>query len=197
MNDTVEALVEGSREDGFVVKSPLVGIYGGCPRVGGRRAGGDTVGTIRVLDRREGLLLPAGVDGMVAEVAIHDLEEAVEYGQTLFRLTATASDEAEKIIRHASGKRTGAGLPEGCHAVTCPIDGVFYRRSSPSSAPFVEVGARVEAGRTLGLIEAMKSFNAVVYGGPGMPSPAEIVEIRVEDASETRQGGILFVVRPA
>jgi len=57
------------------------------------------------------------------------------------------------------------------------------------------VGDQLETGRTLGLIEAMKSFNAVTYGGPGLPARAVIVEARAADAAEVRQGDVLFVIR--
>jgi len=43
----------------------------------------------------------------------------------------------------------------------------------------------------------MKSFNAVAYGGAGLPSPAQVVEVRAGDCVEVRQGALLFVVKPA
>lgn len=88
-----------------------------------------------------------------------------------------------------------AAIPPGCHAVISPADGVFYRRPRPTEAPYVEIGARVRSGQTLALIEAMKCFSAIAYGGPGLPEEAEIVEARAEDASEIRHGQILFVVK--
>jgi biotin carboxyl carrier protein len=59
----------------------------------------------------------------------------------------------------------------------------------------VEVGSRVRAGQTLALIEAMKCFSAIAYGGPGLPEEAEVAEIRAADVSEVRHGQVLFVVR--
>ncbi len=42
--------------------------------------------------------------------------------------------------------------------VLAPLPGVFYRRPSPEEPPFVEEGANIAAGDTIGLVEVMKSF---------------------------------------
>lgn len=42
---------------------------------------------------------------------------------------------------------------------TAPMVGVFYAAPSPNDPPFVKVGQKVEAGDTLGIIEAMKIMN--------------------------------------
>ncbi len=91
--------------------------------------------------------------------------------------------------------RSADAIPEGCHAVVCPADGIFYRRPRPGDPAYVEVGSEVRAGQTLGLIEAMKTFSPIPYGGPGLPSPARIVEIRADDSQEVRHGQVIFIVR--
>lgn len=45
--------------------------------------------------------------------------------------------------------------------VPSPMLGVFYRRPSPESPPYVEVGSRVAEGDTLCLVESMKMFMPV------------------------------------
>ena len=203
---TLEALVEVLPEGGWRVRSPRVGVYRGCPRVGSRRAAGEPVGRLTVLNRTEDLLLPAGVDGLVTSVAVHDPATPVEYEQDLFALcppSAPPKPGGRRRGRAPSQSSTpaslpaGRDLPPGCHAVAAPIDGVFYRAPSPGAAHFVSAGDIVETGRTLGLIEAMKSFNAVIYGGPGLPDRAVVVEARAADGSEVRQGAVLIVVRPS
>ena len=42
---------------------------------------------------------------------------------------------------------------------TSPMVGVFYSASGPNDPPFVKVGQQVQAGDTLGIIEAMKIMN--------------------------------------
>ena len=53
--------------------------------------------------------------------------------------------------------------PDASHpgAVPSPMVGVAYLSPDPESANFVSVGQRVEAGQTLLLIEAMKTFNQI------------------------------------
>ena len=46
-------------------------------------------------------------------------------------------------------------------AVKSPMVGVAYLSAEPGAAPYVSVGQQVEAGATLLLIEAMKTFNQI------------------------------------
>ena len=46
-------------------------------------------------------------------------------------------------------------------AVKSPMVGVAYLAAEPGAAPYVSVGQSVEAGQTLLLIEAMKTFNQI------------------------------------
>ena len=48
-----------------------------------------------------------------------------------------------------------------------PMPGVFYRRPSPGDPVFVEEGAPVEVGQTIGLIEVMKNFNQLKADAAG------------------------------
>jgi len=194
-----EALAE--RDDtGWVIRAPRVGIFRrGAVETDLVAQTGDVVGTLGVLSRRIPLVLPADVDGHIAESMLSDRTQAVEYGQPLFRIRAETSGGVKKGAGPASVAAESQGaaeVPEGCFPVLSPIDGIFYTRPSPGAPPFVETGAVIETGRTIGLVEAMKSFNAIAYGGPGLPPRAAIVEIRAKDTSEVRQGATLLVVRP-
>ena len=74
---------------------------------------------------------------------------------------------------------------------------MFYRRPRPDEPAYVETGQIVEHGSTLGLVEVMKCFSAIVYGGDDLPPRAEIVEVRADDGAEVETEQILFVVRPS
>ncbi|RQH03348.1 acetyl-CoA carboxylase [Natrarchaeobius oligotrophus] len=63
--------------------------------------------------------------------------------------------------------------------VNSPMPGVFYRRSDPEEAPFVEPGDSVEAGDTIGLVEVMKNFHEIEADQAGT-----VGEFHVEDESE-------------
>jgi biotin carboxyl carrier protein len=201
--ETIEALVERAPAGGWEVRSPRVGVFRGAPRPGSRRTAGDAIGRLTCLAREEEIVLPAGVEGTVASVAARDRAQPVEYGQVLLTLSPFAAGEdtghpAGLVLPHGSvAPAQGDSIPEGCFAVTCPIDGIFYRSPSPGAPAFVQPGDTVETGRTLGLVEAMKSFNAVVYGAPGLPPRATVVQARAADRSEVRLGSILFVLHPA
>ncbi|MBF2718701.1 acetyl-CoA carboxylase biotin carboxyl carrier protein [Psychrobacter sp. NG254] len=64
-----------------------------------------------------------------------------------------------------------------------PMVGVFYSASSPNDPPFVKVGQKVQAGDTLGIIEAMKIMN------PLEATQSGIVDEILVDNSEVVQFG--------
>ena len=51
--------------------------------------------------------------------------------------------------------------------VESPSVGLFWRAPSPGAPPFVEVGATVSDGDTLGIVEVMKLMNHVKAGVDG------------------------------
>jgi biotin carboxyl carrier protein len=70
--------------------------------------------------------------------------------------------------------------------------GVFYARPSPADPPYVEVGAEVAVGATLGLIEVMKVFTGVQTEIAGA-----IEQILVVNGQSVEYGQTLFMLRPA
>ena len=73
--------------------------------------------------------------------------------------------------------------------INSPIVGSFYRKPSPEADSFVEVGAVVEAGQTVCLVEAMKLFNEIEA-----EFKCKIIEILKEDAAPVEFGEPLFKV---
>jgi acetyl-CoA carboxylase biotin carboxyl carrier protein len=195
---SVDVIVsDGSESDGeLLLGSPAVGRYGFAPRVGEVVVGGSRVGRLSSLGRTVELIVPRGVTGRVAERQLATRSDPVEYGQVLLRLVPVeASDVGEGIITKA--QELTRDLPEGSFAVTSPTHGMFYRRPRPDEPAYVETGQIVEEGTTLALVEVMKCFSAITYGGEELPSRAEIVELRAQDGAEVETDQILFVVRPA
>ena len=76
-------------------------------------------------------------------------------------------------------------------AITAPMIGTFYRAPSPGEPPFVDVGARVEPGTVVCIIEVMKMMNAVTAGTTGT-----VAEVLVENAEPVEYGTALFRVQP-
>ena len=73
--------------------------------------------------------------------------------------------------------------------ITSPMIGTFYRRPSPSSPPFVEIGDRVKPDTDVCIVEVMKLLNTI---------PAEcsgtVTRILVEDGENIEVGQALMVI---
>ncbi|MCK8787777.1 acetyl-CoA carboxylase biotin carboxyl carrier protein subunit [Roseomonas sp. NAR14] len=80
----------------------------------------------------------------------------------------------------------GAAAPRLC---TAPLPGVFYRRAGPEEPAFVEAGATVTAGQTLGLIEAMKMLTPVKA-----PADGTILRILAGNGDMVEEGTPLFEI---
>ena len=76
--------------------------------------------------------------------------------------------------------------------IKSPMIGTFYHAPNPDSDPFVKVGDKVSAGKTVCVIEAMKLFNEIESEVSGT-----IVEILVDDASPVEFDQPLFLVDPS
>lgn len=180
----------------LLLRSPAVGVFTPLPKVGEVVVGGSHIGCLLSLGRRVDLVVPRGVTGRVAELDSGSGSGPVGYGQNLLRLVpvrATVEGDAATVNPHDPS----GDLPDGVFAVRSSIHGMFYQRPRPDEPRYVEIGQIVEKGATLGLVEVMKCFSAVVYGGDDLPARAEILEIRADDGAEVGTDEILFVVRPA
>lgn len=191
------ARVDREDDGRLKVLSPDVGWWSDHPDAGALVGPGSRVGSLDHLNRRCDLRLPEGVAGYVTGSLPRDRRVPVEYDQLLFLLAPVGTAEKERLEAHAGRGSHPAptGLAPGTWAIHSPTDGVFYRRPSAGARPFVEIGTRVRAGQPLGLVEVMKTFNQVLYGGPGLPEEAEVAEIRCGDAEEVRAGQVLIVFR--
>ena len=81
---------------------------------------------------------------------------------------------------------------EDLHLVKSPIVGTFYGSPSPGSEAFVKIGAFVEAGQALCIVEAMKLMNEIEADESG-----EVVRIFVENGQPVEYGQALFGIRPS
>jgi acetyl-CoA carboxylase biotin carboxyl carrier protein len=81
-------------------------------------------------------------------------------------------------------------LAEGA-TINSPMVGTFYRASNPDAQPYVEVGAVVEKGDMVCIIEAMKMMNEIESDIRG-----RVLRILVENGSPVEYGQPLFVLEP-
>jgi len=74
--------------------------------------------------------------------------------------------------------------------VVSPMVGTFYRKPTPESDPYVQVGDRIEESSIVCIVEAMKLFNEIEAEVAG-----EIVEVLVDDGELVEYGQALYKVK--
>jgi acetyl-CoA carboxylase biotin carboxyl carrier protein len=74
-------------------------------------------------------------------------------------------------------------------AVLSPMIGVVYLTAEPGAPPFITVGSKVEAGQTLLLIEAMKTFNPITA-----PNSGTVTKIVAESGTSVETGDVLVII---
>jgi acetyl-CoA carboxylase biotin carboxyl carrier protein len=89
-----------------------------------------------------------------------------------------------------SGGHATAPPASDVHVIKSPIVGTFYASPSPNADAFVAVGAKVESGQVLCIIEAMKLMNEIESDVAG-----EVVQIFVENGKPVEYGEPLFGIR--
>src|ERR1700682_4324775 len=80
---------------------------------------------------------------------------------------------------------------EDLHRVKSPIVGTYYESPSPGTEAFIKVGAYVETGQTLCIVEAMKLMNEIESDISG-----EVLRIFVENGQPVEYGQPLFGIHP-
>ncbi|MBL8148946.1 MAG: acetyl-CoA carboxylase biotin carboxyl carrier protein [Blastocatellia bacterium] len=119
---------------------------------------------------------------------------------TTSSVTAAEKQVVEKVEKRATpapvvvatkeSKQPETKEPDNLHIVKTPIVGTFYRSPSPTSEPFVKKGDKIQVGKVLCIIEAMKLMNEIESDVSG-----EVVDIYVENASPVEYGQPLFGIR--
>jgi acetyl-CoA carboxylase biotin carboxyl carrier protein len=136
-----------------------------------------------------------------------DLVKRLE-GSTVQRFSVEAGDTKIEIERRAgvvvadtSAGGAAAAAPAGTdgaepsfdgHEIKAPLVGTFYRAAQPGAPPFVNEGDTVDAGQTVGIVEAMKLMNQVTADVPG-----KVSKIFVDDGQWVEFEQTLMVIEPA
>ena len=106
-------------------------------------------------------------------------------------LAAGAAAPAGSAGNTATATASAPDPHAGAHVVTSPFVGTFYRRPNPDAQNYVQLGDRVERGKTLCIVEAMKLMNELEVDVAGT-----VVAILVEDGSPVEFGQPLFKITP-
>ena len=106
--------------------------------------------------------------------------------------------QAAPVAPLAAAPTTPSAAPPAAPAVrgdlveiTAPMVATFYRSPSPGDPAFVELGARINVGQTVCILEAMKLMNELESEVSG-----EVVEILVENGTPVEFGQVLMRVKP-
>jgi len=179
---------------GDELRAPAVGVWSDIPVTGARILPGRALGRLEILGVVHDLIAPAGAGGVVTVAPRGVAHVAVGYDERLVVLgmdagAAAATDAAEADA--AAGDPAATDAAQGGLVVRAPTSGRFYRRPAPDAQPFVSVGDEIEFGHTVCLLEVMKTFNRVVYGGEGLPPRARVVAIVPDDDSDLNAGDVI------
>jgi acetyl-CoA carboxylase biotin carboxyl carrier protein len=127
-------------------------------------------------------------------------EIEVEHGELRLRLartlTAAAPAHTHMVAAPAyapaaSPAAAPAPAADAAHpgAVPSPMVGTAYLSAEPGAAPFIKVGDTVNAGQTIMVVEAMKTFNPIPA-----PRAGKVIAILVTDAQPVEYGEPLAII---
>jgi len=187
---TLEALAKQDGEQ-WVLRSPAPGWF--FPALETTLiVRGASIGELEVLGRRTRLVAP-DVGGLVNSPAALRVARRVGYGDPLVTLTTAA----ELPGAHATGASDDPQTAAAGLVFRAPTSGRFYSRATPEKPPFVAVGDTLTIGSTICLLEVMKTFNRVHYGGSNLPETARVREILIADGADVTAGDALLALDPA
>jgi acetyl-CoA carboxylase biotin carboxyl carrier protein len=174
--------------------SPSPGLFRVAVRAGDLVRPGAVLGELEVLGRLVAVVAPEGVRGAVIAAAGDGLARpAVDFGAVL-----AAVDPRGAAGEPASGPGLagpGPAAAPGAAGATgrvfrAPTSGRFYGRPAPDKPPFVAAGDELAPGATICLLEVMKTFHRVTYGG----EPARVREVLIADGADVSAGDPLLAL---
>ena len=124
----------------------------------------------------------------LSEIEIEQDGQRVRVARGGRAVTAPAPTAA---VAAAAPKAAPAALDPAKHpgVVISPMVGTAYAAGEPGGKPFVEVGARVKAGDTILIVEAMKTMNQIPA-----PRAGKVIQILFEDGAPVEFGQPLVII---
>ncbi len=152
---------------------------------------GAVVGELEVLSELFLVVAPQGAGGLCRDPEEEQIaRRPVAYGDVLFTLdTDLVAEEAAAAVAE-SGATSGT-------VFASPTSGRYYAKPSPDAPPFVKVGDVIAAGQTVALLEVMKTFNRVQYGGGALPERAKVLRIVPKDEEDLSAGDPILELESA
>lgn len=192
MPDPLNLIVE-DRSGRSILRSPEVGFFSDALPAGSVLVPGQRAGTLTALGAARALLVPADAGGRIVSDPPALLRAPVGFGDVLYELEAVSAAGPARPPKEAPRAATSGAL-----VLPSPQAGRFYHRPAPGDPPFVAVGAIVEDGQPIGMIEVMKTFSHVPYrAGGSLPRRARVLRALAADGADVKRGDPLLEVEPA
>jgi acetyl-CoA carboxylase biotin carboxyl carrier protein len=137
------------------------------------------------------------IEKLMRMLETSDLQELdVNEGGMRIRLAKKRRNDAGADEEQTGASMPSIPVPEAPDAspvrrIIAGMSGTFYRSPAPGAPPFVEEGDRIEDGRQLAIIEAMKMLNPVEADCAGRLS-----RILLKDGDSVAPGMVLFEIDP-
>ena len=182
------------RTDGKIeILAPHVGVWRPGVQVGGMVQAHASLGEIEVLRDHVTLVAPEGAQGIIvrddAAVRMDRAQIPVD-----FRSVRVVLDPSGSVTDNAMRSTTIPTMANGALVVRAPSSGRFYLRPAPGKEPFVRVGDEITVGQTIALLEVMKTFNRVTYGGANLPERARVTRIAAQEDGDVATGDVLIEI---
>lgn len=114
---------------------------------------------------------------------------AVHYAAAPAAAAPAAAAASSGAPAAAAAPASKASLRDHPGAVKSPMVGTVYLQAEEGAAKFVKVGDTVNAGQTLVLVEAMKTFNPVTA-----PRAGKVTQILVDNQQPVEFGEPLVII---
>jgi len=174
--------------------APAPGLFRKGQPLGVRLVPGARLGELEVLGALRRLIVPDDAEGVIVQLAEGAPKARIPmaYGQQIVLLDPEAGAPAgARSSRAAAAARGASGL-----VFKTPLGGRYYARPAPDADAFVKVGDEIGPGTTLAIVEVMKTFNRVQYGGGALPPRAKVTRIVRKDGDDIASGDPLFELEP-
>jgi biotin carboxyl carrier protein len=178
----------------IALRAPRPGIFVPAVDHGDLVVAGSAIGELVVLGRSIGLIAPRVtgfaiqlIDGATTQIS----RRPVAYGDVLFGLDPSQA----RMPTAGDAAADPSALPAaGGLVFRAPTSGRFYSRSAPDKPAFVAAGSQLSQGTTICLLEVMKTFSRITYGGPGLPDTARVSRVLVADGADVSAGEPLLAL---
>jgi acetyl-CoA carboxylase biotin carboxyl carrier protein len=187
----IEVLVTPPRDERTTIelRAPSPGMFVPWIAQGDLVTPGAAIGELVVLGRASALVVPRTAEATGLALRIPPATHPVGYGDVLVAL-----DPSLHLATGAAGASAAASSAVDGLVFHAPTSGRFYGRPAPDKPPFVAEGTQLTAGTTICLLEVMKTFHRVTYGGPGLPDTARVRRVLVADGADVNAGDPLLAL---